>query len=238
MRKMIRADLRRVLGKPSFYIINVLTLIAFTFFTKGQTASEMVASVKEYIHGIVLFSAGITAFMGIYSDEIKSGFVINLIGSGYSRRKVIIAKLIDAAILISSVFSVAYIICLIKNMTAGLGISPKQNLFLLIYFLYCLILGIGFFALASLVVFVFWSASFGMIILLFEIVLSKIILNAIQEKFTIPIFDISFEGLLNSSYAAFSAGNFGWQIIPAVLIYICGIVFLAVVLFKRRELYL
>ena len=220
----------------SFYIITVLILVFLATRESADTAADQIEYAKSYFNSLMLFGVSIPIFMGIYSDDFNSGSVINLIGKGLSRKKVIFAKLLDVTAVLTAFYSVAYIIVLIKNMTAGLAVTPNQNLSLLVFCLFCILRGIGFFAVASLVVFSTWSTSGGMTVLLVLLAVSRMALTMIQNKFTMPVYDLSFDGLLDKSYAIFAAGNFGWYIIPAIVIYIGGVVLLSVILFKKREI--
>ena len=65
---------------------------------------------------------------------------------------------------------------------------------------------------------------------------SRMTLMILQKKFTIPIYDYSFDGLLDKSYSKFALGNFGWHIIPAIVIYIGGVVLITALLFKKKEI--
>ena len=236
MRNVIRADIGRLFRKPSFYVITILILVFLATRKSADIAEDQIIYVRNYLNSTLLFFVSIPIFLGIYSDDFNCGTVINQIGKGLSRKKVIFAKLIDVTAVLTMFYSVAYVIILIKNMTAGLAITPKQNLMLLVFTLFSILRGVGFFALASLVVFSTWSTSGGMTVLLLLLAVARMALIMLQNKFTIPFYDMSFDGLLASSYAKFAAGNFGWHIIPALVIYIGGAVLLSAILFKKREI--
>ena len=236
MRNLIRGDLRRILRKPGFYILIVLELFLILSGKKAGTAAEQIENAKMYMNVVGLLAISIPVFLGVYADEMKSSTMISVIGRGLSRKKLILAKLIDAAILILAYYGIAFLAAFLKNTSANLAVTPKQNAFLLLYCLFCALKGIGFFALASFVVFASWSSAGGMLVLVICIMFSNLFLNAAQERTKLPVYNISFEGLLDSSYAAFSAGNPGWQILPAILLYVCGIVFLTFLVFNRREI--
>ncbi|MCR5226370.1 MAG: ABC transporter permease subunit [Eubacterium sp.] len=236
MINVIRADIGRVFRKRSFYIIVLLVLVFLATRESQDTAPEQMEYMKSYLSSFLLFGVSIPVFLGIYTDDFNSGSVINLIGKGMSRKKVIFAKLLDVAAVLIAFYSVAYVIILIKNMAAGISVTPNQNLSLLVFTLFCVLRGIGFFAVASLVVFSTWSTSGGMTTLLVLLASSKTILRILQLKFTKPIYDRSFDGLLDSAFARFDAGHFGWNIIPAIVIYIGGTVLLSMILFKKKEL--
>lgn len=236
MINVIRADMGRIFRKRSFYVIVLLVLVFLATRKSQDTAADQIEYMKSYLGSFLLFGVSIPVFLGIYTDDFNSGSVINLIGKGMSRKKVIFAKLFDVVAVLMAFYSVAYVIVLIKNVAAGISVTPKQNLSLLVFTLFCVLRGVGFFAVASLIVFSTWSTSGGMTTLLILLASSRTILLLLQNKFTMPIYDRSFDGLLDASFARFDAGYFGWHIIPAIVIYIGGTVLLSTILFKKKEI--
>ena len=236
MRKLIRADITRILRKPTFYILIVLSLILLAVRPAGKTAALQIDGIKTFIDITPLLFVGIPAFLAIYADELRSGKMIDVLGRGMSRKKILIAKLLDFLIILIMYFAVAYGIMLLMNAFANVGVTPKQNLNLLLYCVFAMIKIFGFFALASLAVFASWNAAGGMIILILIGTLSSLILKLIQDNLTLPVFDVSYVGLLESSFASFAAGQFGWQIIPALLVYLGGVIIISIVIFNRKEI--
>ena len=110
MRNVIRADIERIIRKPSFLCIIALTLIFLATRKSADVAEEQIEYIKEYFNTLLLFAVSIPVFLSIYSDDIKSGSVISLIGNGLSRKKVILAKLIDVTAVLTAYYSVAYIV--------------------------------------------------------------------------------------------------------------------------------
>lgn len=235
MRNLIRADLRRVFLKPTFYILVFLVVLDIIISKNAESAVDQMDNLRNIMRMAGLFIITIASYLALYGDEFKSGVMINVIGSGMSRKKIVVAKLIDASLIMLIFYVLLYLVALAKNMTAGIAVTPKQNLFLLLYCFFCLIKGIGFLTLASFVAFATWSTPGGMIILIFATALSNLFFKGLQSHFAIPIYDLSFEGLLDTSYASFAAGGLGWQLIPAMVIYIGGLVVLTIILFNRRE---
>lgn len=236
MRNIVRADLGRIFRKPSFYVFVVLTLIYLATREPADTAADQIEYLKNYLDFTMLFAISIPVFLGVYSDDFKNGSIINGIGKGLSRKKVVFAKLIDVAAVLTIFYSAAFVVALIKNMTAGIAVTPKQNLALLLYCLFCVLRGVGFFSFASLVLFLTWNPSGGMATLLILLACARLGLGIVQNKFNIPVYDWSFDGLMEKAYARFVIGDFGWHIIPALLIYIGGAVFLTALVFKKREI--
>ena len=209
--------------------------IAFRRGTAGTAAAEI-----EIIRGLMsyfcLFMVSIPLFLTLYTDDFKSGTMVGVIGRGISRRKVLLAKMVEAGCIYLMFFVLAFGAAFLRNATSGVAVTTRQNLFLALHALYCVVKGTGFFAIATLVVFATWSPAGGMTVLILAATLSGLLFQAIQEEFLVPVYDFSFDGLLEASFASISAGEPGWQIVPAVLFYICAVTGLAVRLFERREM--
>ena len=235
MNRLMRADLKRILAKPTMYVV-VLLLAAFVLF-KGasSTSAGQMELYKTLFGNIGLIFLSIPIFLSVYSDEIKSGIMISMIGMGMERRKIVLSKLKDALVLYCGTYLILYAAALTKNITSGLPISPKQNAFLLLFCVFCIIRGVGIMALSSLVLFLTMSAAGGMLVLVLAGAVGSGLLKAIQDKLKLPVYDMSFLGLLDSSFADFQAGSFGFTIIPA-LVYLAIVIAINVLIFDRREM--
>ena len=115
MRLLIRADLRRVLRKPGFYVLIVLTLVLFAFKKPEGIAAEYFDSTKMTLENIGLPLLCIPIFLAVYGDEFKSGTLQCVIGRGLSRSKVVIAKLLDAAILLAAAMAAMFLAVFLRT---------------------------------------------------------------------------------------------------------------------------
>ena len=236
MRLLIRADLRRVLRKPGFYVLIVLTLVLFAFRKPDGIAAEYLDSTKLTLETFSLPFLCIPIFLAVYGDEFKSGTLQCVIGRGLSRSKVVIAKLLDAAILLSAAMAAVFLVIFVRNSFSSLAITARQNLHLLYFCIVCVLRGVGYIALASLVMFLTWSAAAGTVTLVICSMLSSPFLKAVQDWSHLPLYDLSYEGLLNASCTSIQAGGLGWQLIPALVIYLGGVVWLNILIFNRKEM--
>ena len=235
MRKLVRADIRRFFAKPGFYILTVLFILEMVLMVEGETAAEQIEQLRYQIRfGIIVFCFLI--FHTLYGDEFRTGFMVTAIGRGYSRAKIVISKLIASAIILLTVTLIAYAAALCLNSFAGLGISVRQNLFLLLYMVFSLLKGIGYIAIAALFLYASWSMAVGIVALVLMSVFGGGILENIQSRFYIPVYDICYDGLLEKSFVIFQAGDFGWQIIPAIAVFVCGTVYINISIFNKKEL--
>ena len=235
MIRYIRADLRRCLRKKGFYGLILFLMLITSVGGLEENAVDQIEKMKGVAGGFVLILASIGIFINVYGDEWRAGTMITVIGRGLSRGKVIIAKLISTTVLLVIALGFCYPVAVFINVAVDIGVTPRQNFFLFIYYIYVLIRGIGYFAFTSMVLFSSWSVATGMVTLMFLTALAKLILQGVQENMHLPVYDIYLDGLMEQSYNAFVVGGVGWQIIPAV-IFILGAIYISIRLFERKEL--
>ena len=235
MNRLVRADLKRIIAKPSLYIVVILMIIIVMLKNPAQTAAQQMDFYRTFFNMIGLTFVLIPIYLSVYTDELNSGIMISIIGMGMPRRRVVRSKLSDAFILLLGTYMALYIAALIKNNMIDLAITPKQNTFLLIFCLFCVIRGIGIIALSSLVLFLTMSSAGGMLVLVLAGVSAAGVLESLQDRFNLPIYDMSYIGLLDHSFADFQAGSFGVTLIPA-LIYLLIVVTINIMIFDRKEM--
>lgn len=235
MNRLMKADLKRIIAKPSMYVIVLILVLFILFKDAASTAAGQMEFYKAMFGNIGLIFLSIPIFLSVYSDEIKSGIMISMIGMGMERKNIVFSKLKDSFVLYCGTYLILYVAALIKNTVSDLPISPKQNAFLLLFCAFSVIRGLGIMALASLVLFLTMSAAGGMLVLVLAGAIGTGLLKAVQDRFKLPVYDISFMGLLDSSFAEFQAGNFGYTIIPA-LVYLAIVVAINIATFDRREM--
>ncbi len=235
MNRLIRADLKRILRKAGPYVMLLLMVLVVIAHPSADTAGEEMESYRTFFGFFALTMISIPIYLSVYSDEMKSGIMISIVGMGMDRRKIVLSKLWDCFILLLVSFVVLYGAALFSNSATDLAITQKQTRFLLLYSFYCVIRGIGVIALSSLVLFLTMSAAGGMLVLISVGIAGEFILKGLQELTALPFYDLSYYGLLNRSYNQFQNGDIGWTIIPA-LIYLCVVIVVYIMFFEKKEM--
>ncbi|MCR5452350.1 MAG: hypothetical protein K6F00_06985, partial [Lachnospiraceae bacterium] len=151
MRRLIRADLRRILRRPTYYLWGLAILALAIIMPMGDNAAGQIESMRMLVTDVSLMVLSIPIFNRVFADELNTGSMQCAIGRGMSRTKIIIAKLWDSIILLSSVIGVLFIAALIKNHLADVAVTPRQNAHLFAFFVFSLIAGIAFLAVAELI---------------------------------------------------------------------------------------
>ena len=237
MRNLLKADLRRILKKRSFYIWLFLTSL-FLFIGGGLSkyTSDTLNIERAMIKFAVPVIVSLNVYLSVFGDELKTGAIQCIIGRGISRTRVVMTKFLECLILSGILFAVVELVYFVRNIVFNVGASPLQSASLAFYIFMFYIRTMGYLAIASFFVYLTWSTAPGIIAL---VVLSSFIgltLNLIETLLKVPVYQYYFDGLLDAAYAEISAGNVGYQIIPAVVIYIGGALFRAPVVFRKKEI--
>ncbi|MCR5747677.1 MAG: hypothetical protein K6G03_08205 [Lachnospiraceae bacterium] len=236
MGHLMLADFRRILKKPFFYVPVVLSYFFIVFLTQDpENVEDHLGIIMEALNIFSIMLISIPVYLGVYADDHRYGITQSIIGHGISKPKLIITKLLECALLLSVFFMIQYLIIIIRNETIALAITPRHNLFLFIYSLFCVIRGISYFTLAAFVFFSFNSISGGMITLIFCSLLGGPLLKVIQTEADIPVYDFSPNGLLDASYAAIETGKSTLDPVFVALI-LAAFITLTIFIYKKKEL--
>ena len=233
---MIRADIRRILKKVMFYIICVVAYIIMFTIEKEDTAIDQISTIKMAMEliGSALFP--IAVFIFVYGDEFKAGVIHSIIGRGMSRAKIVTAKYIDCLILQLICIIPLLLIAYLKNAISGLPISPQQNIDLFWSFVFMYLQSAGCLAFGTMALFLTMSVAGGMVTLITFIMVVADGLKMIQDYIPLRVYDFYYDGLVDKAKADLMVGSAPWQLIPAIAIYIVGVLILTGVLFDRKEL--
>ena len=235
MNRLVRADLKRIVKRPGLYVVVIIMVLIVLLKGPEDTASAQIEFYKMLFSNIGLTFLLIPIFLYVYTDEVKSGIMISVIGMGMPRKRIVKSKLQDSFLLLFGAYMVLYCAALWNNYSMSLVITPRQNMFLLLFCLFCVIRGIGIMALASLVLFLTMSATGGMLVLVLVGISSSGVLKALQDNIGLPVYDYSYIGLLDASYAGMQAGDLGEAIIPALL-YLFAVIAINIVTFDKKEM--
>ena len=94
----------------------------------------------------------------------------------------------------------------------------------------------GCLAFGTMALFLTVSVAGGMVTLITFIMVVSDGLKMIQEYIPLRVYDFYYEGLVDKAKADLLVGSAPWQLIPAIAIYIVGVLILTGVLFERKEL--
>ena len=105
MRRLIRADIRRILKKRSVIILFFLMLLYLCLIVIGSYPAfdqDALVPVKELMSHTRMpeLVLGLVILFGVYADDFRSMTYTCVIGRGLTRSKLVLAKLLDTVILL------------------------------------------------------------------------------------------------------------------------------------------
>ena len=128
MKDLIYADVKRILRKPSYWIVLGICLLISLFWSiqsnnGGELSGFSFASGQGTAVNTMNLFIGIAIYVSVYADEFTSNSMQCLIGRGISRRRLLIAKFINCVI----VTFISYGIYTLFITVTGLIMGAKMN---------------------------------------------------------------------------------------------------------------
>ena len=111
MRRLIRADIRRILKKRSVIVLFCIALVFLCLHVVGSCLAydmDPVVPVKNLMSRIRVpeLVIGLVILFGVYSDDFRSMTYSSVIGRGLTRSKLVLAKLLDTVILTALMYGI------------------------------------------------------------------------------------------------------------------------------------
>ena len=237
MRNLLRADLRRILKRVSIYIW--LFLIFVIFFLSALS--------KDYTADIVGMEQGVTSllgpilvsipvFLGVYGRELQAGSMQCVIGRGMSRTKLILTKYLECVLMCLFFFFFIWLAFFLRNNVGDAGLTANQNKMLTIFVLFAFIKTCGYFAFTTFFFFIAWSVAPGIVALLVSAFLMPMLFTMLDGFLKTDFSEFYFNGMIDNAYASIAAGDIGYTLILAIVLYIGGALLLTALVFRKKEI--
>ena len=237
MRNLLRADLRRILKRVSIYVW--LFLIFVIFFLSALS--------KDYTADIVGMEQGVTSllgpilvsipvFLGVYGREIQAGSMQCVIGRGMSRTKLILTKYLECVLMCLFFFFFIWLAFFLRNNVGDAGLTANQNKMLTIFVLFAFIKTCGYFAFTTFFFFIAWSVAPGIVALLVSAFLMPMLFTMLDGLLKTDFSEFYFNGMIDNAYASIAAGDIGYTLILAIVLYIGGALLLTALVFRKKEI--
>ena len=167
MTNYLRADLHRVLHKQSFLgsvgAFSVLfAVLVFIYFNPSFTAEMYVAKVTSFLSFFPLV-IGVFVFLSVYADDFKCRSMQVAIGFGMPRSQIILAKLLESALLLLGAAVAVGVLVLCAPAVLGLAPDARQTLSLALTVAAEMLRALGYLALSAVPVFLSQDAAGGVI---------------------------------------------------------------------------
>ena len=89
MNRLVRADLKRIVAKPTLYLVVIIMVIIVMALDPSDTAAQQMEFYRTFFNTIGLTFVLIPVYLSVYTDELNSGIMISVIGMGMPRRRVV-----------------------------------------------------------------------------------------------------------------------------------------------------
>lgn len=240
MRNLIKADLCRILKTKMIYIGTAFAVLMMVYGILKKIAN-VGANATGYMQGVLgaldgfLFPVIIVVpvFVAVFSHELTAKSMQCVLGHGLTREKLIIAKLLDAAILIAAIFALITAAALYMA-SPEYAISSRQMTNAIIAIWLRALRFFGYISFAAMIMFITNSSALGIIFCVAFTLVLRLVFMAITKLADIAVYDYTIDGLLDWAYKSIEAGGPGLQIIP-VFLYIIAALAITIFFFKRKE---
>ena len=241
MRRLIRADLRRILRKRSVIVFFIIMLIYVFIRVSAMYAVYNVpfVAVKELMDSLLPINLvlGVIIFNGIYSDDFKSMSYVSAIGRGIPRVKVLLAKLMDVFIICLVMYGLIALVMTGYLWKAGCSLNYTLSMAWYSSFIVSVYKNVGYIALASMFLYITNNIPLSMIVLVLLHILmplSTAVLGFISFLKPLHLNRINYAGLADNAVADFMFG----MIVPGIIKLIIGLVlYLGIVILVTRILF-
>jgi ABC-type transport system involved in multi-copper enzyme maturation permease subunit len=240
MRNLLRADLKRIFRVGLIYIGLLLALIYISYAVLGGIINDgsigLINGVQKALSGapIALFIVFPT-FYAVFAHELSSKSMQTVLGHGITRNKLIIAKLLDATILLLCLYLIIIAAALIViNTESAIVLSPQQQASLIIYIILRWLRHFGYIVFSAMIMYISGSTVLGIIACIAFAAIFKLVFNIVEFFSSLSLYDYTFDGLLDWAYTKVEVGAAPWELLPAIC-YLLAALLITTYFFRRKE---
>ena len=240
MRNLLRADLKRIFRVGLIYAGLLLALIYISYTVLEGVVNDgsigLINGVQKSLSGapMALFIVFPT-FYAVFAHELSSKSMQTVLGHGITRDKLIIAKLLDAAIVLLCLYLVIITVALIViNTGSAIILSPQQQVNLIIFILLRWLRHFGYIVFSAMIMYISGSTVLGIIACIAFTVVFKLVFNIVEFFSSLSLYDYTFDGMLDWAYTGIEVGAAPWQLLPAAC-YLLAALAITTYFFRRKE---
>ena len=240
MRNLLRADLKRIFRVGLIYIGLLLALIYISYTVLEGVVNDgsigLVRGVQKSLSGapIALFIVFPT-FYAVFAHELSSKSMQAVLGHGITRDKLIVAKLLDAAIVLLCVYLVIIAVTLaVINGGSAIILSSQQQTNLVIFIILRWLRHFGYIVFSAMIMYISGSTVLGIVACVAFTVVFRLVFNLIEFFSSLSLYDYTFDGLLDWAYTGIEMEAFPWQLLPAAC-YLLAALAITTYFFRRKE---
>ena len=248
MKNMIRADIRRIMCKKSFWVvfaIAILTdiaLVMFHLYSKKYSSFSFMTGNTSAICNFCGMLIGIAVFLAVYADDFKSMTLISVIGRGNSRLRIILAKFINSVIITVVLFAIMALNIFILSKAMGISMLPDERLCVILVIIYGTYVTIAIVTIGAIVIYASSNIPFSLFMI---VMLYFVIPVALRFSSTVSFLEglhlerYDMNGLALSGFSDIILGMVPSGIatlIGTFVIYVGGALAIIYAVFRKREL--
>ena len=240
MRNLLRADLKRIFRVGLIYVGLLLALIYISYKALECVVNDgsigLINGVQKALSGtpIALFIVFPT-FYAVFAHELSSKSMQTVLGHGITRDKLIIAKLLDSAIVLLCVYLVIIVATLVViNGESAIVLSSQQQTNLVIFIILRWLRHFGYIVFSAMIMYISGSTVLGIVACVAFTVVFRLVFNMIEFFSSLSLYDYTFDGLLDWAYTGIEMEAFPWQLLPAAC-YLLAALAITTYFFRRKE---
>lgn len=240
MRNLLRADLKRIFRVGLIYVGLLLALIYISYTVLEGVVNDgsigLIRGMQKSLSGapIALFIVFPT-FYAVFAHELSSKSMQTVLGHGITRDKLIIAKLLDSAIVLLCVYLVIIVATLVViNGESAIILSSQQQTNLVIFIILRWLRHFGYIVFSAMIMYISGSTVLGIVACVAFTVVFRLVFNMIEFFSSLSLYDYTFDGLLDWAYTGIEMETFPWQLLPAAC-YLLAALALTTYFFRRKE---
>ena len=240
MRYLLRADLKRIFRMGLIYGGLILALIYISYTVLEGVVNDgsigLINGVHKGLSGeLIALYIVFPTFYAVFAHELSSKSMQTVLGHGITRDKLIVTKLLDAAITLLFMYVVIIAVALfVINTQSAIVLSPQQQLNLIIYIILRWLRHFGYIVFSAMIMYISGSTVLGIIACIAFTVAFKLIFNIVEFFSSLSLYDYTFDGLLDWAYIGIEVGAAPWQLLPA-LCYLLAALAITTYFFRRKE---
>ena len=247
MRKIVKADFRRIMKKRSIWIFMIMSWILVSTlilreYAFGKWNGFSFMTNASYTGSTTLL-LGVTILLSVYGDEFGSMAMTTIIGRGFSRTKVILAKFLDTAALVLEAFTLLTLVLLILSLFLKPHMSPFEFKALACSYIVDIYTMIGHIIFASFFLFLTESIPLSVFIYVaLDSIIPTVLIFARQSFSFVSRYNLdrySYSALGRMAYADFMLGmdrSAVCMLLFGLVFFVGGFLALTILVFNKKEL--
>ena len=247
MRRLIRADIRRILKKRSVIVIFCITLVLLWTQVVGSYLAydkDPVVPVKNLMSRIRVpeLVIGLVILFGVYSDDFRSMTYSSVIGRGLTRSKLVLAKLLDTVILTALMYGIITLVLRLGLMLVGCDLSPRLSRAFYMTIFITVYKTVGYIALASMILYITNNipvTTISLLLLYIAVPFSALLFSLNPQVKALHIERLHYAGLAGNAFSDFMFGSAAMgigKLVFGLLVYLGLVLFVTIKIFDKKEL--